>query len=187
MAIITLNEVKTLLQIPSADTTKDTLINTLIPIAQKSIIRYCKNSFLNSAIRVTGSGIAFVVSGTSPNFIYTITDENSRFVENKFSAGDYKVSGSNFNDQIVTVTEVTADTLTTSTVLKTEVAEEWIAITRVEFPEEIKPLVAQLINYHMTLQGKSVKSESLPGGYSVTFKDEVELMKPFNQFRKPYL
>lgn len=186
MPIITLNEVKSLLQLTTTDATRDALITSLIPFVQKNVIRYCKNSFLNQQIVLVSSAFAFTIEG-SGTLVYKITDENSRFTDYKFIAGDYKVSGSLLNDGIYQVTNVAADALTVTEVLKAEAAGEDIQITKVEFPDDIKIPVSQYISWLITKQGKSVKSESLPGGYSVTFKDEQEVMKSFNQFRKPFL
>jgi len=183
-SIITQAEAKSLLQITS--TTYDTLITTLIPIVQKYVIRICRNSFLNTNFQYSSNTIAFVaIDDDTPA---KITDSDSQFVESDFVAGDYKIRWSKYNDKIVTVDTVEAGTLTLASgeTLVTEAAENAVTITKVEFPEDIKLPVAQLINYHITKSGKLVKSESLPGGYSVTFKDESEIMSMFNQWRKMY-
>jgi hypothetical protein len=184
MPIITQAEVKTLLQI--TNTTYDTLISTLIPIVQKNVIRYCRNSFLNTNFQYEASTVAFVaVSGETHA---KITDSESQFVEYDFIAGDYKIRWSKYNDKIVTVSTVEAGTLTLAEgeILVTEAAENSVMITKVEFPEDIKIPVAQYINYLITKSGKLVKSESLPGGYSVTYKDEKEVLSQFNLWRKLY-
>lgn len=185
MPVITLNEVKSLLQLITVDSTRDALITTLIPVVQKNVVRYCRNSFLNPQIRLLSSAIAFTVEGVEP-LSYKIADEHLRFLDYHFIPGDYKISGSLLNDGIYTITDVEASALTVAEVLRVESAGEYIQIVKVEFPEDLKIPVSQYIRWLLTIQGKIVKSESLPGGYSVTFKDEQEVMKPFNQFRKPF-
>jgi hypothetical protein len=41
-----------------------------------------------------------------------------------------------------------------------------------------------LLKYYMALPGKLENSESIPGGYSVQYKSEAEMMKPFTKYRK---
>jgi len=183
MAIITLEKAKEILQIPTATTTYDDLITSLIPIVQKAVVRYCRNSFVNANIQYGNSTFAFV-NGTPA----TITDSDEQFVEELFVAGDYKIQGSLLNDKIVEIDTVAVGTLTLDST-ETLVAEdeaEFVYLTKVEFPEDIQFHVAMLIKWYMTTQGKQVKSESLPGGYSVTFMSPTEIMQPFNLYRKPY-
>jgi len=185
-SIITKEITKELLQIPVATTTYDTLITTLIPKVQAMIIKYCRNSFLNINFRYGSNTIAFVaVDGVTPA---SITDSNAYFVTSDFVAGDYKIRWSKYNNKIVTVDTVAAGALTLASgeTLVAEAAENSVMITKVEFPEEIQLPTAHLINYFMNTKGRQVKSESLPGGYSVTFKDDAEMMKPFNGWRKMY-
>lgn len=187
MPIITKEITKTLLLIPEATTTYDSLITTLIPIVQKLIVKYCRNSFLNPNFQYQANTIAFVaVDGETAA---KITDSQSQFVEADFVAGDYKIRWSKYNDKIVNVETVAAGTLTLASgeTLVTEAAENSPMLTKVEFPEEIQLPTAHLINHYMNKQGRGVKSESLPGGYSVTYKDENEMMfELFGQWRKMY-
>lgn len=184
MPIITLSEVKTLLQLTSIST-YDTLITALIPLVQKQIINYTNNSFLNIAVQYYGSGLVF----TSADRKITIPDSFD-FTENYFVAGEYKITGSYLNNGIFEVDTVEAQALTvkngTTPAVVNEESNVPILITKVEFPEDIKLDVALYINWMMKKQGKDVLSESLPGGYAVTYKNDKDALKPFTRYRKPY-
>ena len=183
MPIITAQEVRDILQISTTDTTVDFSIAKLIPLVQKKVVRYCNNSFLNYNIQYEASTLAFVSSAPA-----SITDSDSGFLESFFSVGDYKIFGSKLNDKIVSVLTVAAGSLTLADdeTLIDEAAENSILITKVEFPEDIKIPVATMISYLMKQQGKFVTSESLPGGYSATYKDEKDIMSSlFREYRKP--
>ena len=186
--IITLAQVKSILQIPTADTSQDTLISLLIPEIQKSIVRRCNNSFLNTDVQyqqIVASTIAFTTT--------TITDSDSHFIDEGyfFNGMDLKVYGSKLNDGIYEIKTVAADTLTIETAItqcqptRVETAENGIILTMVDFSKISKLDVALLLNYGLMKQGKGVKSESLPGGYSVTYKDENEVWSSiFSQHRR---
>lgn len=181
MSIITSAEVKSLLQITVS--TYDTLIATLIPMAQDRIVEYCQNSFLDSGIALESDGIAFV-SGSPA----TITDSNSGFSDAGFESGhDCLVQGSTSNDGIYAIQTVADGTLTlvTAEVLTTEAVGD-VILTRVRWPKGIKLDAAQLVNYYLHREGKLVKREDLPGGYSADFLSESDVMKFFNKYRKPY-
>jgi len=160
------------------------LVDMLIPYLQSMVIKYCNNSFLNHNIYLTASTISFSDD--------TITDSNAGFVDAYFVAGDYKIRGSKLNDGHVEVSEVAAGALTVNTAslkdnsLITEAADNIITITKVDFPEDIKPVFARLINYYLNQKSAGVKSESLPGGYSVVYQNEREAMNAFNQWAKPF-
>ena len=180
MPIITAAEVKSI-GLQTTATTWDTLIAALIPIAQAKILNHCgMRYFLNQDIKIYGSGIA-LVSGTPA----TITDTGSDFVDADFVAGDYKIYGTSHNNKIVTVQTVAAATLTLATgeTLVSEIAGDEITIVKADWPESIKFDVAQYIVWMISKQGKSVSSESLPGGYSVTYKNEKEILSAFNEYR----
>jgi len=174
--IITSAEAATYLQ-TTFTAGQSSLVAALIPDLQTMVMDYCRNSFLNHNMELNASTISFDT--------HTITDSASGFTD--FYVGDYKVRGSKFNNGIATVTAAVAGALTVSETLVTETAGNDIWIIKVDFPTSIKPAFAQLINYYLTKQGKQVKSESLPGGYSVSYKDSDSLMfELFGQWKKPY-
>lgn len=181
MAITTLAKVNNLLGYTTGDdTTRDNLISTLIPIIQDKVIKYTRNDFLNKNVQIDG---AFAFVNGSPD---TITDSQEGFVDADIVAGDYRIRFSKHNSGIVTVSSVAAGTLTlsTTTTVVNESADNSILITQVKWPAGIDVDVANLINYYLSpKKGQGIKSESLPGGYSVTFASEVDLMKPFEVYK----
>ena len=184
MAILTLAEVRSLLQVPVGDTSRDTLIGTLIPLVQAGIVDHCRNAFLAPGWKVEGDTISF-----TPGTPAYIDDSDSGFVDAGFPSGcDINVHGSGCNDGIYGVTTVAAGRLTLNAgeQVATELANEVITITRVVWPKNLKVDAAQLINYYLTKQGKLVNSESLPGGYSVDYKKDAEVWSAMNKYRKPF-
>lgn len=179
--IITVAEAKTLLQL--GDTSKDALLTALIPLVQNRIVRYCNNSFVDPSRQIISNKVAFVAGSPA-----TITDGSDGFVTAGLAAGDVVVTGSRSNDGIYAVQTVQAGTLTLETglTLLDESAGWDIGITRVAWPSEIKLPASVLLGYYLAKQGKLVTNESLPGGYSATFKSEMDVLGLFNDFRKPY-
>lgn len=180
--IITLAQVKSILQIATADISYDTLITSLIPEIQKDIVNYCNNSFLNRDIQYYGNTIAFTST--------TIIDSENGFLAALFFNGmDVKVFGSKLNDGIFEIKTVAANTLTIETAItqcqptRVEVAENLIYLTMVDFSRVSKFKVAMLMKYYLAREGKLINSESLPGGYSANFKSDPEIWKPFNEYR----
>lgn len=180
MPITTLDKVNQILGYTTGDdTTRDALITALIPMVQDNIIRYTRNDFLNKNVQIDGQ-FAFVKGDPD-----TITHSDSEFVENDFIAGDYRVRFSKNNNGIITVASVTADTLTlsTSNTIVNESADNEIIITQIKWPVGIELPVAHLIGASLTPKGTNVKSESLPGGYSVTYLSNSELYDQFKVFK----
>ena len=170
MPIITSAETKALLQIPTAVTTWDTLIATLIPIVQDKVVEYCNHRFINIDVQIEGTTIAFVTGAPA-----TITDSESGFSDALFSSGDdISVRGSYRNDGIYATQTVAAGLVTLATgetlVSETQDTPHSIMITRVVWPKAMKPEVALAIRYLINKQGKTVNSESLPGGYSAQYQ-----------------
>jgi len=106
--IITLDEVRTLLQIDSTDTTKDDAILMLIPVVQDIIITHCKNDFETVGVEVKNKRtISFTNKDSS--------DETSAYMED---------GGANFEEfeEYLTDNSITATTIaipTTSTITDT--------------------------------------------------------------------
>ena len=191
MAIITRTLVKTLLQI--SGTSKDNLIDALIPVIQNLVVETLNNRFhlLDSSgddsIYYSGETIAFVDSGPD-----TITDSDEGFVDAGFTSGiDVDIFGSDYNDGIRGVTTTAAGTLTleSAETLITEAAGNAILITRVQFPQAIQSIVADMIFYKMDKK-RLLKSWGLadysetrgegPGGIPKTLWDELN---PWRKFR----
>lgn len=153
------------------------LVNELIPIVQSKVVAYCKNSFLDSAIWVKSENLVI----ESNTITADIDLEEAGFYE----GCDFRISGSKYNDGVYEVESIDGEAITIKNTLLPE-TDNYITLQRVVFPQDIKIDVVQLLKYYFAKEGKLVKSESLPGGYSVTFKDENEIMKGFNLYRKPY-
>jgi len=152
---------------------------------QSEIIRYCGISkFQNVNVQLISSSIAFVTGAPA-----TITDSNSEFVEAGFQSGnDMFIRYSPNNSKVVNITTVAAGTLTLTTgeTLVSEDAGEQIYLTQIKFPADLHLKCSRWLQSYISKEGISssiVKSESLPGGYSVTFKDDSEMMKMFNGYR----
>jgi hypothetical protein len=204
MPIITLEKTKELLQI--TDNTKDSLIESLIPLVQDSVCSYCNNLFTNSNFQIISSNIEFV-AGVEANpdadpdpiveVLPTIINTDANYILNGFTDGcEIRVMGSKLNNGTYEVETVSADTLTLKSSAIGEIKNEVVTnifldtviITLVQWPKELWLPVATLIGAKLAAKGSGVKSESLPGGYSVTYETQPELLKSlFRNFRKPYL
>lgn len=166
------------------DAVTDALYTALIPMAQARIVQYTRNHFLATIVTLRNNTISF--TNASPP---VISDSAEGFLTALFASNtDIFVRGSKLNDGHYHVATAAAGSLTLATTdaLETEVAEEYVRITRVRWPIDIKPATAELIKFYATRDGKLVNQESLPGGYSATFKGEAEVMAMFNRWRKPY-
>lgn len=186
MPIITYAELNTLLGL---NDTKETECELLIPIIQDKIVEYCNNNFVDTTKQVQSNKISIVYEVDTS---YIRTDDPDIDFTEVFSAGnDISVIGSlSSNDGIYNITSLTAQEIVLN---NAEVTNElnsndttMFTITRVKFPTGIKADVARLIHKYLTTQGAIVQSESLPGGYSVTYKTDESQMTPFNKYRKPY-
>lgn len=185
MPIIKLSEVKEILGLVSDDS-KDSLIRTLIPIVQSSVISHTRNYFTNIGIQIVSSKLSFVAADKK-----IILGQES-FTDYFFTEGDYKITDSKHNDGVYEIGTISA----TELVVKDssfkfpvdEAAENTITITKMNFPEDIKVPVALYIDKLIKKRDTSVVSESLPGGYSITYKDQSEnsWLKSFNNWRKIY-
>jgi hypothetical protein len=189
MPIITYAELNTLLAL---NNTKATECALLIPIIQDKIIEYCNNNFVDTGLQVQSSKLSLSYVELDERSYVDSTDETIDFTKLFIAGNDISIIGSlSNNNGVYEIESVTANqiVLVAGVVLTNELNAEFtttFTITRVRFQIGIKADTAWLINRFLTTQGSIVKSESLPGGYSVTFKDEAEQMKAFNKYRKPY-
>jgi hypothetical protein len=168
--IVTLNEVKSLLQI--TEIAKDTFISAMIPIVQDFVFIYTNNYFeiLTEDIYRDDNTISFV-KGTPSK----INDSRSQFVSMGFVKDIHvRVQGSKFNDGVYEVANVDAGSLTLDSdeeLVNEAVDSEVVTlITVVKFPKGIKLPVAKLIGFHLDPKNaKGVQSESL-GDHSISFQ-----------------
>lgn len=188
MSMITVSEVKTLLQISVTD--YDTLLATLLPIVRDFVVfDLCQNTFKRRLIYIEATTISFD-NGTAK-----ISDSDSNFLENDFTNGiDIIVEGSISNDGLY---EVASDgalagsleldfTNHSGGALVDEDAGESVTITRVEFPRGLKLPVSQLFSHLISQdQLKGVQSEQT-GTYAITYLSDLpkSLSKKFQPFKK---
>lgn len=185
-------EVKKLIQISDSNTSKDDLIDALIPIIQSDIINLTNNHFKDQDNYYENTSISFNKTDKK------ILDSDSYFLTSGFAGGmDIYVEGSLNNDGFYKITAATAGELTVSYLadqsMYAESAGEFVRITRVLFPYGLKMIAAMMIKQRMDKQAVSnVQSERL-GDHSISFKqssniggsiysDEIQNM--LNEYRK---
>lgn len=163
--IITLTEIKEFLNIK--DTASDLRIEALIDPVLYDVFDYTQNWFHNNAVKVHGSEFVFSTAGT-------ITADESNLTEDcHFAANDViHVEDSFRNDGVYVVSSVTTSALTLSTTCTlTAEADTYhadVTITKVEFPQALKPIVAAMIKHRMDYPSGVPKSESL-ADYSIDY------------------
>lgn len=185
--ITELNEVKNLLQI--SDTSKDSFINSMIPIVQDFVLKYTNNYFeiLTDEVYRDSNTISFV-SGTPAK----INDSQNKFISLGFVPGIHiRVQGSKFNDGVYKVDIVEAGTLTLSVdeqlINESADSEVVVLITIVQFPKGIKLPIAKLIGFHLDPKNaKGVQSESL-GDHSINFQSGGMYPQSLLNDLRPYM
>lgn len=156
--ITDLSTVKTFLGI--TDSSKDSIINLLLPSVQEEIIQSVKNYF-KTDVNYTSNTFSFVALNS------TINDSLSKFVENNILAGTYLVENSLLNDGIITITTSTIGIVQTSESLLNESAGNTVSITRLNFPKDIQLLASKMIGFTLA-NTYNVKSETL-SKYSIEY------------------
>jgi hypothetical protein len=164
---------------------KDTLLDKLIPIAAKKIIKYTNNNFVAKGTWAQSSKLVF--AGTAG----TITAEDTLdFAEKLFYNGDViRISGSARNDNIYDLDEsdgVAVNVLKVIQELKDEESGRTILIEKIEYPEDLVSDVAEFIKFFLN-KHRDKTSFSL-ADYSVAFANTDlpdSLRRSLNQYRKP--
>lgn len=184
MPIITLEETKSLLKI--SDAAQDTLIEQLIPLVQRLIIVYCRNHFINYNFQYESTDIYF--EADSEGGLIKLNNENDSLLNRGFTVGsDISVIGSLENDGIYSIKSVEDKIITVNELnIINENYNEHVMLSRVQFPTDLKLDAATIINYFLEQKSQLVQSESLPGGYSVTYKEQPQLFMSLNRYRKVY-
>lgn len=188
-------EIKAILQITS--TTNDDLIDRFIPIVESDIREHCNNNFVDDEVYLQSSEISFTHNSTSADTI------NLANATNGFSYAQFKdgqtvfVLGSYNNDGFFEVETVSSAALTlyTSTSrpyfdpLVTEDKDVYVSIFKVLYPNALKLVMADMVNYKLSKQDHGVLSETV-SRYSVTYnrQDTVDgypksLMAGLNKWR----
>ena len=168
MAIITTNEVKTLLQITATAT--DSLIDTLIPVVTSDVHEYTNNYFQNYKTKIESGTFVFDAS------LKTLTSEFNFADDYGYATGqDVIISGSLKNNGIHTISSVSDNVITFVATSISTIADEdsnaRTTIVKMEYPEALKLVVARMINYYLQENKDNVKSESI-SRYSVTYAND---------------
>lgn len=176
MPIATTSEVKKLLQIPSSDTSKDTLIDSLIVKVQSFFLSRINNCVVPNFYHESYN-ISFVASDKS------INDNNAGFIDAGFAVGnEILVQGTFQNDKVFTIASITESKIVVSETVVDEDSDLRTIIHRIVFDGEIEMAAIDFIAGKLNKE-RSVKSRSL-GDHSETFLTNSELMDAFSSFRK---
>jgi hypothetical protein len=162
---------------------KDSLLDKLIPLAAKKIIKYTNNNFVAKGIWTQSSELVFAAAGT-------ITAEaDLDFADELFYNGDViRISGSARNDNIYDLDEtggVADNVLKVIQELKDEESERTILIEKIEYPDDLVSDVAEFIKFFLN-KHRDKTSFSL-ADYSVAFANTDlpdSLRRSLNQYRK---
>ena len=157
MPLISLSEVKTLLQINVS--TYDTLILMLIPIIENEIIEYCNNEFIGTY--ESTQGIMPTVYTYSNTMYFTtldnsLNDDTEDFTTKKFKVGDViRVYNSLHNDRMYTITSIATHKIILDSINTAydESAGNTLVIARVDFPQKLKFIAARMIKWGMQKYG----------------------------------
>lgn len=181
--MITLSEIKTLLQISSSDTSKDDLINFNIPLVIDLICEDCRNYFLNEDIYI----VADVEFDSSDNSV-AITG-----FTNQFSEGEYiRIFESDKNNSHARIESISSTKLVLSQIDIVNEEKENVLIIKADYPKTLKLIASQLINFEMNNQNANVKKEVIDDyeiEYNNSFKSGIpeSLSQKLSRYRKFYL
>jgi len=178
MAIITLDEVKDILQIDGDSYDND--IDRLIPYVQEDICDYCNNWFKDPYVyRESVSYISFI-RGTTGDSGDVIIDDDSKFLQKGFlSDMDVVVEGGGANVGIHHVTSAVAGQLkldSTGELISQDPDDtgdnNWIGeikISRIKWPKAIKLAAAQMVHYLIEHPSPTNVLNERIDDYSVTY------------------
>lgn len=211
MPLLTKTEAKTLLQI--SDSTKDAIIDMLIPVIQSFILNHTQNTFDNRdrlfadthAIVdpvilqfhdrlfryhwVIAYGTQFSFTPNDGVTLAKIADSTNAFLANGFKAGmDIRVIDSMNNDGYYTIDSISAGevSLISGQDVSTEVAQRTIFITKVVWPPALKIVASQMIRFHLDpKQGDGMASERI-GDYSYSKLGSAGYPDSIMQGLKPF-
>jgi hypothetical protein len=180
--IITRAEVKTLLGI--TDTSKDALIDALLPLVQDDLINYCNQHFDKAALDSDGLEYPGGITVSFTASTKTVTDTAGGL---PFSAGqNVYIEGSRFNDGHYTIVTAADGSFTVSESLTDETAGASITIRLVVFPLALKMIMADMLNFKLQLRDIGVTGENISGAISTSFSDDGGTYPPgiFNALNK---
>jgi hypothetical protein len=153
MSLLTLSEVRGILCIPTADTTKDVSITVLIPNVIEFACQTLRTRFQGTISNIS-SNISFAGTGK------TITDSDSGF-SLFLTSMDVYVSGSRVNDGFYTINTLTSSVMTVNETLKDEPVNNEIQIYNVVIPQAVKLTLAKIIAHFLQKDKVGYKSFSV--------------------------
>ncbi len=194
--ILTVDEVKQMLGIPTATETDNAQILALLPVVQDNVFDYMNNLFLNDEVYISSSAISFAAPASGVNSLITGTGET--FITEGFFAGAvFVVAGSLINDAIYEIFSLTETiiTLPANTIIKTEAVGETVLIQRMDIPEGVKLAMAKMIGDDLkkSMSAGSVAESEKVGDYSVKFSTSTgklasytdDIKSLIDKYRKP--
>ena len=211
MPIITKNQAKVLLQIPTDDVSLDDIINKLILPVQEFIYNYTNNPFILPDIWAQGSLISFhkkytVIdpdTGQSKDYTYAIVDEDSQrdFTINSQQPGncfqssmDLYVENSRLNNGIFFIKTVDPKIITLS-MLDGQEEQFWdephfrfIVLTAVKFPKALQFTAAKMIGHQLNKDFRAGKTSVHVGEWSESYNSKgdypASLLRELNNYRR---
>lgn len=185
MALLTLAETKSYLNIASTQTDYDNQINSFLPELAERVYVICNNAFTSQPIdptsrwgRFSRNGYnrdldLFIIPAVEATFdasSATITVRGENFASAQFATGhDMFIRGSYMNDGYYEVSAVSTSTLTIastfSATLTDEISGATVYFAVVDWPAGIKPLAASLVQFDYQERGSWKETET--GGFGV--------------------
>jgi hypothetical protein len=164
---------------------------------QERVIAYCNNRFINSDVTYRGDyqiqsdglvvadNVTFSALGFYPgcDVIFLGTKFNNNRILYAYDV-DYAIhltDGHNDSQNLDIIMRGPGDFFYTPESVNGGI------IKLVEFPRGIELNAAIYLKYLLEKAGKTVKSESLPGGLSYTYKSEEDILSNFKDYRKPVI
>lgn len=159
MPLLTRTQCKAFLNIASAETSYDTLIDNLLPSLPEKVYTICNNPFLANKFD-TDRYVIDEVQGVFFASTATVTCLGKNFVTEKFAAGqDLFIIDSYLNDGFYTIDSVSTSTLTIASSItatqafRDEASGATISFAIVNYPPGIKPLAASLVQFDYQERG----------------------------------
>lgn len=176
--MINLSFVKSILKI--TDTNSDALIDSLIYPCVAEALKYSNNTFPNTSVTYSGyitieqvSTDFYIKSAASDAFVNYAQEGYITVKEADLQSMIYQYQKSGNDLKIIKPTELTY-------------YEGYAIISPITIIEDFAIAVALLIGWYLNQKGVYELTESLPGGYSVSYKHKsVLLYDLFNQYRIP--
>lgn len=193
--VITLSKTKTLLQI--SDTSRDSLIESLIPLVEQAIVDYCNNYFIDEDVSLNGIKIpkAYMYNNDLQfvNSTHSIDNSVSDLTSYDFNVGDsIRVFNSKFNDQSFTIESINSGSIVLDDIntVKNE-SGNTIMVVRLEYPKPLEIIAAQMIKFNMAKITPGMTSEHIDS-YSYNLGETgngypTMIMKGLYNYRKLYL